>query len=221
MNEEKSRQPSKEFLAQFGHELRTHLSNILGSAELLQSQSNGGDENLEQILKSGRHLLELTEGITNTITEKENLNAAPNAHAAGASAHPISTVLYIEDNQANYMLVQRIFKQRPAIQLLHATHGEVGIDMARQQRPDLILLDLNLPDIHGSEVLRRMQQDTAMQAIPVIVISADATSAQIERLLTAGAINYITKPFRMDRFLYIVDDVLAQRDASMRPREEK
>lgn len=210
MNEEKSRQPSQEFLARLGHEMRTHLNNILGSAELLQSQLIGHEENLEQILKSGRHLLELTEGLTNTAAKETAGHLGPVQQPSAAPAQRLLTVLYVEDNQANYTLVDRILKQRPGIKLISATHGEAAIDTARKQAPDLILLDLNLPDIHGSEVLQRLQQDAATQSIPVVVISADATSAQIERLLTMGARNYITKPFRMDRFLFTVDEVLQE-----------
>jgi CheY-like chemotaxis protein len=73
----------------------------------------------------------------------------------------------------------------------------------------LILLDLNLPDMHGSEVLKQLQSDPVTAAIPVVVLSADATPSQIERLLTAGAKNYLTKPYDIDQFLTVVDEYLA------------
>src|SRR5438105_14744903 len=101
MSDEKSKQPSKEFLAQLGHELRTHLNNILGSAELLQSQLIGHDENVEQILKSGRHLLEMAEGLTNTVRDERNLDTTSDTSAT-VPARRTFTVLYIEDNRANY-----------------------------------------------------------------------------------------------------------------------
>jgi DNA-binding response OmpR family regulator len=84
--------------------------------------------------------------------------------------------------------------------------------LAETHGPKLILLDLNLPDIHGSEVLRRVQQNAATTHIPVVVISADATSSQIERLLSAGARNYLTKPFSIERFLAVVDEILEETD---------
>ena len=69
-------------------------------------------------------------------------------------------------------------------------------------------LDLNLPDMHGSEVLRRLQDDPATAQVPVVVLSAVATPSQIERLLTAGARNYLTKPFEIDPFLAVVDEMV-------------
>ena len=81
--------------------------------------------------------------------------------------------------------------------------------MALANRPRLILLDLNLPDMHGSEVLLQLQRDAATAKVPVVVLSADATPSQIERLLTAGARNYLTKPFDIDPFLAVVDEMVA------------
>ena len=83
------------------------------------------------------------------------------------------------------------------------------MELAQAHRPKLILLDLNLPDIHGSEVLRRLQNEPATAQVPVVVLSADATPSQIERLLTAGARNYLTKPFDIDPFLAVVDEMVA------------
>jgi CheY-like chemotaxis protein len=76
--------------------------------------------------------------------------------------------------------------------------GKLGIDLARRHLPDLILLDLHLPDLHGREVLRQLKRDPATAAIPVVVLSADATVAQIRRLREDGAIEYLTKPIDLD-----------------------
>ena len=118
------------------------------------------------------------------------------------------TVLYVEDNLSNLQLVERIFERRPGVRLLTAMQGSVGIDLARQHQPDLILLDLHLPDIEGKEALRRLREDPATMGIPVVVISADATQAQIKALLAAGARDYLTKPIGVPRFLDVVDDLL-------------
>ena len=104
------------------------------------------------------------------------------------------TVLYIEDNLSNLELVERILLRFPSIQLISATRGEQGVALARERRPDLILLDLHLPDIWGDEVLRRLREDAATREIPVIMLSADATAEQVSRLLAAGARSYLTKP---------------------------
>ena len=118
-------------------------------------------------------------------------------------------VLYIEDDLVNFTLVERILEFRPTLKLMHARSGEIGVELAQAHRPRLILLDLNLPDMHGSEVLRRLQNEPATANVPVVVLSADATPSQIERLLTAGARNYLTKPFDIDPFLAVVDEMVA------------
>jgi DNA-binding response OmpR family regulator len=116
----------------------------------------------------------------------------------------------------NFTLVERILEFRPGLKLLHARTGEIGVELARIHRPKLIFLDLNLPDIHGSEVLRRLQENAATALVPVVVLSADATPSQIERLLTAGARNYLTKPFDIDPFLAVVDEIVNERAPAAR-----
>lgn len=124
--------------------------------------------------------------------------------------HP-ATVLYVEDNLSNLALVQRILARRPDVRLIEATQGQAGLDLARAHRPDLILLDLHLPDIHGSEVLRLVKSDPKTREIPVVVISADATQGQIERLLAAGARGYLTKPLDVRKLLSLLDETLSDR----------
>jgi PAS domain S-box-containing protein len=118
------------------------------------------------------------------------------------------SVLCIEDNPANLALIEAIFEERPEIHLLTALQGSIGLDLARQHNPDLILLDLNLPDFHGSEVLTKLRQSALTRSIPVVVISADATPNQIERLLSAGARGYLTKPLNVGEFLATLDKLL-------------
>ena len=118
------------------------------------------------------------------------------------------TVLYVEDNLSNLRLIDRVLAGRPGIKLLSAVRGALGLDLARQHRPDLILLDLNLPDMHGADVLRSLRESPNTSSIPVVVISADATAAQIERLLAGGARDYLTKPIDVKQFLVTVDDLL-------------
>jgi PAS domain S-box-containing protein len=120
------------------------------------------------------------------------------------------TVLYVEDNPANLVLVERILKLRPGVLLLSAMRGQLGLDLAREHRPDVIFLDLHLPDLPGDEVLRRLRDDAATRAIPVIVLSADATPHEIERLLAAGARHYLVKPVVVQDFLHLLDETLSQ-----------
>ena len=117
-------------------------------------------------------------------------------------------VLYIEDNETSFRMVEQILQDIPAINLCWANCGRAGLAAAQAHIPELILLDLDLPDMHGSEVLRTLQQEPATAGIPVIVVSADISPRQIERMLAAGARNYLTKPFDIRRFLVMVEKIL-------------
>ena len=119
------------------------------------------------------------------------------------------TVLYIEDNISNRRLMERLLAHRPGVRLIEAPEGQAGLDLARAERPDLILLDLHLPDMSGDDVLRRLWEDARTRAIPVAVLSADATSAQMKRLLAAGATAYLTKPLDVGQVLQLLDERLA------------
>ncbi|HEY3661800.1 MAG TPA: response regulator [Chthoniobacterales bacterium] len=118
-------------------------------------------------------------------------------------------VLYVEDSEPNFRLIESILEDRPGTDLAWAETGQKGIDMARTDLPELVLLDLDLPDLHGSKVLEKLQAQPETANTPVIVISADATPSQIERMLSAGARNYLTKPFEIRRFLCMFDEVFS------------
>lgn len=124
------------------------------------------------------------------------------------------TILYIEDNPVNLELVRRILERSGAPLLLAATTGQSGIQLAMAHRPDLILLDLHLPDLDGSQVLLRVRSDDRTRGIPVIVLSADATIARRGQLVAAGAIDYLTKPIDVDDFLTAVSQALHTRTPS-------
>jgi CheY-like chemotaxis protein len=121
-------------------------------------------------------------------------------------------VLYIEDNPSNLELVQRILDHRPRIELVPAIEGRAGIAVARERRPDLVLLDLHLPDISGHEVMRTLKADPATAPIPIVAITADATLGTAERVLAEGALEYLSKPLDVSRFLRVVDAVLWPKD---------
>ena len=108
----------------------------------------------------------------------------------------------------HFELVRHALVRVPGIRLLPAMQGQLGFDLAREHQPDLILLDLHLPDIPGDEVLRRLREDPATRRIPVIMISADAMPAQVDRLLKAGACAYLTKPLDIKKFLDHVKQIL-------------
>jgi CheY-like chemotaxis protein len=120
-------------------------------------------------------------------------------------------VLYIEDNVSNLRLVEQVLGRRPQTTLLSAMQGQLGLDLAREHRPDLILLDLHLPDVPGDEVLRRLREEPQTRGIPVVILSADATPGQVERLLAAGAQAYLTKPLDVRQLLALVDQRMSQK----------
>jgi PAS domain S-box-containing protein len=123
-------------------------------------------------------------------------------------ARPARTLLYVEDNLANLDLVETILLDRPEIQLIPALQGRLGLQLAREHRPDLILLDLHLPDVSGEVVLNELRADERTRHIPVLVISADATTRRVDRLRATGARDYLTKPLDVDEFLTAVDAAL-------------
>jgi PAS domain S-box-containing protein len=127
------------------------------------------------------------------------------AAVMGQGGRQIRTVLYIEDNLSTIKLIQRVLAQRPAVKLLTAMQGRMGVDLARQHHPDLILLDVHLPDVTGDEVLRRLQEDPETRGIPVVVISADPASDRAEQLLALGAWATLKKPVEVERLLAILD----------------
>ncbi len=120
-----------------------------------------------------------------------------------------AAVLCIEDNVANLSLVEAVLALRPGITLLSALQGRIGFDLAVQHTPALILLDVNLPDVPGIDVLRRLRLDPRTGRTPVIVISADANPDSVRLLMDAGARAYITTPIDVEEFLSAVDSALA------------
>src|SRR3954447_16634066 len=198
--------PAKEraFRSELNQKLRAPLNAIIGFAELLALRPGSATQSadVQRILRAARDLL----GIINT-----ELGEGGGEQMARVAEEPVALcdVLYIEDDPVNFTLVERILEFRPTLNLMHARSGGSGVELALAHGPKLILLDLNLPDMHGSEVLRQLQNNPATAKIPVVVLSADATPSQIERLLTAGARNYLTKPFDIDPFLAVVDEMVA------------
>jgi len=119
------------------------------------------------------------------------------------------TLVYVEDNLANLSLIEAVLAPYAGWTLIPALQGQLGVELAREHAPDLVLLDLHLPDIPGDEVLRRLRADPRTAAVPVVVISADATPKSIERLRAAGADAYLTKPLDVKLFLRTLERLLA------------
>ncbi len=118
------------------------------------------------------------------------------------------TVLYIEDNASNLLLVQQIIARRGDIQLLTATNGREGIELAHTHPPALILLDVHLPDMSGEELMRAFHADPRLRWIPVVILSASAMPQDIDRLMQMGARKYLTKPVNVREFMQTMDEML-------------
>ncbi len=132
----------------------------------------------------------------------------PPAQRVGAPDQ-VTTVLYIEDNQPNVRVMESVVRLRPGVRLEHAGLGRLGVALARSRHPDLVLLDLHLPDSSGAEVLAELKAEPTTSRIPVVVLSADAGPRARSRLLEAGAERYLTKPIDVDEVLALLDEVAA------------
>jgi CheY-like chemotaxis protein len=149
--------------------------------------------------------------------------AAPQLAVAGArsSERGDRTVLYIEDDAANAALMSQLFSEDSRLHLMTTMQGTLGLELARRHLPDLILLDIHLPDIDGPEVLQRLRRDSVTRPIPVIVVSADATEEQRARLMALGAARYLTKPLQLNSVLTAIWEVLESPITLLRPGERK
>jgi signal transduction histidine kinase/CheY-like chemotaxis protein len=151
------------------------------------------------------------------VTESPAGSRATRWHPETSTPAGDRTLLLVEDNLANLRLVEAMLRRRPGIALLPAMQGRLAIELAHEHQPDVIMLDLHLPDLSGREVLHRLRADPRTRDIPVVISSADATPARIRRLREEGAFDYVTKPLDVGRFLEVVDAALAHRDATPSP----
>ncbi|MDP1672262.1 MAG: ATP-binding protein [Burkholderiales bacterium] len=134
---------------------------------------------------------------------------------------PRRTVLYVEDNPANLELVEQLISRRPELHLLSAADGTLGVEFARAYLPDVILMDINLPGISGVEAMQILRADPSTAHIPIIALSANAVSRDIEKALEAGFFNYLTKPIKVDQFTEALDIALKKSLASSTPATGK
>jgi signal transduction histidine kinase/CheY-like chemotaxis protein len=177
--------------------------------------------------------VESTVGVGSVFWIELNLTTEP-ALAAGAAEPtavartqihadaPSRTLLYVEDNPANLMLVEDLIARRPDIRLLTARDGNGGIKIARASQPDVILMDINLPGISGIKALQILAEDPCTAHIPVVALSANAIPRDIEKGLEAGFFRYLTKPIKVNEFMDTLDVAMKFAKAqSARIRKEK
>jgi PAS domain S-box-containing protein len=140
----------------------------------------------------------------NATAERQLIDPAQPAAIAQAqvpSGAPLRTLLYVEDNPANLKLIEQLIARRPDIRLLCARDGSLGIQLARANLPNVILMDINLPGIGGIEALKILREDPATAHIPVVALSANAMPRDIEKGLQAGFFRYLTKPIKVNEFM--------------------
>ncbi|HQQ75483.1 MAG TPA: response regulator, partial [Pseudomonadales bacterium] len=124
------------------------------------------------------------------------------------SRNNFHTLLYIEDNPANMRLVEQLIARRADMQLLTATDASLGIALAREKLPEVILMDINLPGISGIQAMKILRDDRLTAHIPVLAISANAMPGDIERGMKAGFSGYLTKPINVSEFMEALDSAL-------------
>ena len=183
-------------------------------------EAMGGRISVHSGLDEGsRFVVELAESSAPTPSDLAAVAAPiPLQRAVGVpdgSAAPALRVLCIEDNAANIELIEQILSARPMVELLTAQDGGSGLRSARESQPDLVLLDLDLPDIRGERVLAELRRDAITDRIPVVILSA-ATSAEeeTERLLALGARSYISKPPGVTALLEAIDGIAARQNTA-------
>ena len=199
-------------------------------AQLFQPFNRLGQEaNLEQGTGIGlvvcKRLIELMGGVIGAESQVGqgsvfwidlNLTDQPQAVAGPADPRAVErpvppdglhlfTLLYVEDNPANLMLVEDLVARRPDLRLLSAIDAPRGLEIARAERPDVILMDINLPGISGLQALRILADDPLTSAIPVVALSANAVPRDIQRGLDAGFFRYLTKPIKVNEFMDTLD----------------
>lgn len=125
-------------------------------------------------------------------------------------------LLYVEDNAANLALVEQLIARRPGLRLFSAANGQCALEMARRHRPDVILLDIELPDLGGGAIFTILHGGAARSHIPVIALSSDADPRQIEKSLNDGFFRYLTKPFQFGDFWAALDAALLYAERNRR-----
>ncbi|MDQ6685391.1 MAG: PAS domain S-box protein, partial [Pseudomonadota bacterium] len=144
--------------------------------------------------------------------EPDTVRSELDALGDGIAAYRTRVVHYIEDNETNVEVMRGILAQRPQVRMEVSIAGLDALAAIRAQRPNLILLDMHLPDISGLELLRHLKSDAATATIPVLVVSADATAQQIDAAIGAGAHRYLTKPVSVSELLAALDELLGRMD---------
>ncbi len=157
----------------------------------------------QELARQARELLAAISSLVDDARGRRRSRPAP-ARIAGAARR---TVLHVEDNPVNVQLIERTLARRPDVRLVTAGRVDSGFRLARSERPDLILLDLHLPDGSGHELLSRLKADPATRDVPVVVVSADVPPRNRDSLQHLGIREHLPKPVDIGRLLELVDEL--------------
>jgi CheY-like chemotaxis protein len=213
-------QAKSQFMARMSHELRTPLNAILGFSQLLLAANDAGDratqrEKLEKVQGAGLQLLSLVDGVLELsgLPADDTPAALPAAPVVDEPVKPVPAtagatrprVLYIEDNAVNMMILRELLAQRERFEFHGATDGSSGVAKARALQPALVLIDMQLPDFDGIEVLRRLRADPATAHLTCVALSANAMPDDVQHARQAGFADYLTKPIDLAAFNHALD----------------
>ena len=208
-------EPFERLEAEFGNVEGTGLGLALSKGLV---EAMGGELGMTSTLGEGSTFWVEFPIVTAPILDLDDTQTPMAVQGGGTGS---STLLYVEDNFANLKLVERLLRHRHDVRLLSATKGTLGFELAQQHLPQLILLDIHLPDVSGHDLLKRLRADPRTATIPVVIVSADATAGQLRRLMSAGAQDYLTKPLKVSAFFDVVNRFLKhQGPQNERPADE-
>jgi len=214
---EQARRDQSVFLARISQELRAPMRSLVGYVGLMAEDpqdppSPRQRQRLERIREAAQRLESITEGLLEVAARDAGGRGA--AVAAGEGTHPgkLLRLVCVEDNPVNMLLVRELLALRPEVELHCAENGLVGVELAQRVRPQAMLLDLQLPDIGGDEVMQRVRRELGDGACTYIALSANAMPDQIRQMLARGFDQYWTKPIDFSAFLGGIDALIdAQR----------
>ena len=177
------------------------------SKQLIELMS--GEIGFESFVDKGCHFYIDLPLSSNSITEKEMQFSEQIDSPSKSSQAKRKKVLYIEDVKVNIELVKHILSLRDNLTFFSATKALPGIELAKSELPDLILMDLRLPDMDGITAFKQLQLIKELKHIPVMALTANAIDGESEKALSLGFKNYITKPINIDHFLKEIDKLLS------------
>ncbi|MDE3031843.1 MAG: response regulator, partial [Acidobacteriota bacterium] len=208
-------EPFERLEAEFGNVEGTGLGLALSKGLV---EAMGGELGMTSTLGEGSTFWVEFPIVTAPILDLDDTQTPMAVQGGGTGS---STLLYVEDNFANLKLVERLLRHRHDVRLLSATKGTLGLELAQQHLPQLILLDIHLPDVSGHDLLKRLRADPRTATIPVVIVSADATAGQLRRLMSAGAQDYLTKPLKVSAFFDVVNRFLKHQDPEHERRTDE